>query len=38
MIALLYCGNSAVFGGMLLSLLSVIAHCTAPLSLSLIHI
>lgn len=31
MIALLYCGNGAVFPGMLLSLLSVTAHCKAPL-------
>ena len=32
MIALLYCGNRAVFPGMLLSLLSVTEHCKAPLS------
>lgn len=31
MIALLYCGNRAVFPGMLLSLLSVTEHCKAPL-------
>lgn len=31
MIALLYCGNGAVFPGMLLSLLSVTAYCKAPL-------
>ena len=31
MISLLYCGNGAVFPGMLLSLLSVTAHCKAPL-------
>lgn len=31
MISLLYCGNCAVFPGMLLSLLSVTAHCKAPL-------
>lgn len=30
MIALLYCGNRAVFPGMLLSLLSVTEHCKAP--------
>lgn len=31
MIALVYCGNRAVFPGMLLSLLSVTEHCKAPL-------
>lgn len=31
MIALLYCGNRAVFPGMLLSLLSVTEHCKTPL-------
>ena len=31
MISLLYCGNGAVFRGMLLSLLSVTEHCKAPL-------
>ena len=36
MISLLYCGNDKVFRGLLISLLSVAAHTTGPLDVSLV--